>query len=208
MRCEAESFSVSGDFTAYIQEYDRGRIERILVEWVGSPLTIKDAITLLAWNENFIDFLSSLLTQRDMDGFVWEMPPLTQETLRHQFEFVVIDTRAPYHDEADFSPFASCLSEANANAEVLAFENLGGDALLIVPTPVEGADYRDLGHFLSTATKSHIHGFWKTVAETVTVRVSDQPVRVSVAGEGVAWLHLRLDTQPKYYQYLPYLALA
>lgn len=33
---------------------------------------------------------------------------------------------------------------------------------------------------------------------------SSQPVWLSTCGTGVAWLHFRLDSVPKYYSYMPY----
>jgi hypothetical protein len=35
-------------------------------------------------------------------------------------------------------------------------------------------------------------------------RLSASPVWLSTSGLGVYWLHVRLDTHPKYYQYQPY----
>jgi hypothetical protein len=35
-------------------------------------------------------------------------------------------------------------------------------------------------------------------------RVGRQPVWLSTAGAGVAWLHVRLDDRPKYYGHGPY----
>ncbi len=37
-------------------------------------------------------------------------------------------------------------------------------------------------------------------------RVGDRPTWLSTAGHGVAWLHVRLDTRPKYYRYTPYVS--
>ena len=34
--------------------------------------------------------------------------------------------------------------------------------------------------------------------------LSDQPLWVSTCGLGVYWLHVRLDSFPKYYRYAPY----
>ena len=33
---------------------------------------------------------------------------------------------------------------------------------------------------------------------------SEDPVWVSTNGDGVAWLHVRIDERPKYYAYAPY----
>ena len=35
-------------------------------------------------------------------------------------------------------------------------------------------------------------------------RTSELPVWVSTNGDGVAWLHVRIDERPKYYAYAPY----
>jgi len=37
-------------------------------------------------------------------------------------------------------------------------------------------------------------------------QISDRPTWLSTAGLGVYWLHLRLDSRPKYYRYQPYKA--
>ncbi len=204
MTLTGEFFSVSGDFSAYIEEYDEGLIQRIRLEWIGAPMSFEDAIALMKWNEVFLDFLSSLLTHAEMDGYVWEAPPVSSATLSRQFEFVLIDTGQPYHKSANPEVFRDHMRETDGVEGVIAFENLGCDALLIVPSPVEGRDYRDLLHFLQTAETSHVHMFWKKVSAKLSERLSDQPVWMSVSGAGVPWLHLRLDNMPKYYQYAGY----
>jgi len=44
----------------------------------------------------------------------------------------------------------------------------------------------------------------RSTARAITARLSDRPLWVSTSGLGVAWLHVRLDARPKYYQYTPY----
>ena len=34
--------------------------------------------------------------------------------------------------------------------------------------------------------------------------LSEKPLWLSTAGGGVAWLHLRIDSRPKYYSHRPY----
>ena len=40
----------------------------------------------------------------------------------------------------------------------------------------------------------------------LAARIDAHPVWLSTAGHGVAWLHVRLDSQPKYYRYRPYVS--
>jgi len=88
---------------------------------------------------------------------------------------------------------------------VVVFPNLGGDAVLIAPCPRGHVDaYPHLAAFLRQGEKDQIRKLWQVAAETLLDRLSDTPVWLSTAGIGVAWLHLRLDTRPKYYRYRPY----
>lgn len=198
------TFSVSGEFTAYTDVYDDGHWLHFTLEWVGSPMSFDDALAMMKWNENFTSFLSALIAQSGFEGLVWECPPLTRSNLSRQFEFVVIDTRQPYHSKPDPSSFRSYLEPLDGRESLAIFKNLGGDASLVIPSWVEGTDYRDLLHFLKTASSAHKHILWQGVSSAVQECMGDRPTWLSVAGAGEPWLHVRLDTRPKYYQHTPY----
>jgi hypothetical protein len=88
---------------------------------------------------------------------------------------------------------------------IVCFENLGKDALLIVPSPiVENLDFPHLSTFVRNATNSQLHAFWQIIGEQIEERLSDKKNWVSTSGLGIFWLHIRLDDRPKYYQYRPY----
>jgi hypothetical protein len=38
----------------------------------------------------------------------------------------------------------------------------------------------------------------------VDEQLGEQPLWLSTAGTGIFWLHVRLDSRPKYYTYQPY----
>jgi len=42
------------------------------------------------------------------------------------------------------------------------------------------------------------------LAREALARLSDRPLWISTAGMGVNWLHVRLDSRPKYYRHAPY----
>jgi len=97
------------------------------------------------------------------------------------------------------------------------FENLGGDAVLVAPTDWElssssSSTYSGhLANFIRGASDEQIISLWRLVAETLKERllfktspVNTKPLWFSTAGTGVAWLHFRLDSQPKYYLYQPF----
>ena len=102
-------------------------------------------------------------------------------------------------DPADFAEHFA------AGRGVATFMNLGGDALLVAPCPDgPGADFAHLGAFTRTATAALQDALWAAVGEALAARIGPRPLWLSTAGHGVAWLHVRLDSRPKYYRYLPY----
>jgi hypothetical protein len=85
------------------------------------------------------------------------------------------------------------------------FRNLGGDAMLIAPSPGDSLrGYAHLASFLHEAPDSQVHAIWQSVGQMVSKSLSDKPIWLSTSGLGVAWLHIRLDSSPKYYQHQPY----
>ena len=64
--------------------------------------------------------------------------------------------------------------------------------------------YGHLAAFVREAPREQVHALWARVGELVLERVSNVPLWLSTAGGGVAWLHVRLDSRPKYYTHAPY----
>jgi hypothetical protein len=155
-------------------------------------------------DEPFRAFFIELLCDMPFAAFKWETPPLTHATAARPFEWVVLDApglaRTP-----DPHAFAGQFRAGQEGAQVLTFPNLGGDALLVVPVPAgPPSAYPHLAAFLRKGPDRQKHALWRAAGAAVEARLSDRPVWLSTAGMGVAWLHLRLDSSPKYYGYRPY----
>lgn len=131
-----------------------------------------------------------------------------------QFEFVAVDAPGlAARNEAmpDPSSFSRPLS-ASSSSWVAVFPNLSGDARLVVPKKAEpslnDATYSHLAAFVRGAPKKQVLDFWQTGAQEydkfLTDRQSKQTVWLNTAGGGVSWLHLRLDSVPKYYKFKPF----
>jgi hypothetical protein len=78
-----------------------------------------------------------------------------------------------------------------------------------VPAPAgDNRCFAHLAAFLRGTTEPRRQALWRTVADALRGRVGarapDTPVWLSTAGLGVSWLHLRLDSRPKYYRHAPY----
>ena len=99
-----------------------------------------------------------------------------------------------------------------SNGEVVSFSNLGRDAILVVPCLLEkNADspesYTHLANFIRLGDENQIRSFWREVALQMHKRLADKSgkkVWLSTCGLGIFWLHVRLDSSPKYYSYVPY----
>ena len=166
------------------------------------PVSWKIFLELLQSSQPFRSWFSDTLRKAPFAVYRWETPPLTQAALDKPFEFVLVD--APEIDIApDPSPFRSYFVQAEQG--VTCFNNLGGDALMVVPTPLTGqAAFPHLAAFMQSAPEEQVDRLWCMVGDAVHNRLSDEPLWLNTAGGGVAWLHVRLDSRPKYYVYEPY----
>lgn len=189
---------------AKLDIFEDGRVHRFSITREAKPLSYADVLKRWESDSAFVTFFISILFEAPFSAFRWETPPVTRETLGATFEFVILDS--PWLDlPPDPAPFEPYFTDKNSEAEIVVFENLGKDAVLVVPYPRAPASaYGHLAAFTRRASATQNHALWREVARTMQQRVSDRPVWLSTAGGGVAWLHVRLDSRPKYYHYSPY----
>lgn len=179
----------------------RGRIVGITRD--EQPLKYSEAITLWQRDESFRDFFIQQLADCSFLAFRLETPPITSGTADRDFEFVLLQAGA-LDRPADPTAFAKHF-ESSSTGDVLAFPNLSGDAVMIVPRGIaDDSAYPHLAAFLHNGPAKQVHELWKVVGRAMEERLSDKPVWLSTAGMGVAWLHVRLDSRPKYYGHQPY----
>ena len=143
--------------------------------------------------------------------FFWELPPLTLASASARpFEMVTVAAPNLAGAPVDEQTFAAQLSPCAGQADAVAFPNLGGDATLVSPcasTATPPSAYTTIGHFLREAPTEQKARFWMRLGlalrDTLTERAA-RPTWISTEGSGVSWLHVRLDTTPKYYHHKPY----
>jgi hypothetical protein len=109
--------------------------------------------------------------------------------------------------------FEACRRSDSQNDAACAFSNLGGDAMLVAPilqrqqedASLPLSTYSHLAAFVRWAPSSEVESLWRKVAQTYQQEWrSDSSVWLSTEGSGVAWLHVRFDSRPKYYHYKPF----
>ena len=167
------------------------------------PICFGQVISLWQHDPTFCAWFTVQLRKNQSTAIRWETPGLTTQKLERQFEFVIVN--APSLDRnPNQAAFASQFESASRD-DVIAFANLGRNAMMVVPTPAEHSeDYCHLLSFLRNSERAQSNLFWKLIGQQMEKRVSEKPVWLSTAGGGVAWLHARLDDRPKYYCYQPY----
>jgi hypothetical protein len=182
---------------------------RVTFEADGWQLTRAEVLALWKSDDAFCDAFSACLAGQPLDGFAWETPPWTKAGLRLPFECIVADSPALAREGANIRPFAAQLASGPPGVDVVAFRNLGGDAELVAPRDLgQAGDYAHLASFLRTAPTAQSREVWRLTAEGMERWLeSNAPFWVSTAGLGVAWVHIRIDSRPKYYRYAPYRAL-
>jgi hypothetical protein len=170
----------------------------------GSPMSFESVIDAWRHDQSFRSFYSQALASSAFQGFRWESPALTIETAQQPFEFVLINSPSFCKRPTDFKTFEKKFAD-KVNHDVIKFSNLRGDATMIVPTPKTDSDvYGHFASFIRNAPESQIDAIWQLIGETVLATISKTPIWLSTAGGGVAWLHVRIDSSPKYYKHAPY----
>jgi len=153
-----------------------------------------------AWREE----LTRELSRCPYEAFFWECAPVSAATLERPFEFVLVDSPALAGARPEPGPFREHLAD---RAGISTFSNLGGDAILIAPcADASLAHYPHLASFVRGAPPQQVHALWRALGTALGERLerSDAPCWVSTSGLGVYWVHLRLDSRPKYYTHAPY----
>lgn len=169
------------------------------IEQGDAAMSYHAVLEALSNDEAFRDFFIHVLKDMPQQAYRWETPAYTQATLGQAFEFVVLND-AWLDRQANPRPFIEYI--ADVKKSVVSFPSLGKDAHLVVPSNLSPeANYCHLASFTRTAPLSQQQELWRMVGSLGLELASEQPRWLSSAGGGVAWLHLRFDTRPKYYHH-------
>ena len=186
------------------QEILNDHVHKYAITRNGARIPYADVLNLWQHDEAFRSRLVSVLSDSPFSAYRWETPPITNDTVNRHFEFVLLNSPGLAHTP-HAQAYADHFTNDNVTEGIVTFENLGKDAMLVVPSP-RGPDstYCHLAAFIRGAPDSQKQALWRIVGRTVQQTLTDRPLWVSTAGGGVAWLHVRLDSLPKYYRHAPY----
>ena len=180
-------------------------VSRYIITERDTPLTNAQVIRNLAGSDDFNDYISTVLAASAFPAFFWECAPISRSRLGHPFEFIIANCVQLVKVAADPEPFLPYCKRRPVCETVVRFDNLGGDAVLVVPCPLEADTvWPHLADFVRTAPALIKRELWSSAGAALLENLDQRPLWLSTSGLGVYWLHLRLDTRPKYYTHEPY----
>lgn len=168
----------------------------------GKELSNRDFLNLITGSDNFIHFFNDLLKDSAFEGYFWEVKPVNEKNLEESFEFVLVESIRIAQKRPDPRPFQEHLEKEQYAS---AFANLSGNAQLIAPS-IKGKprQYAHIAGFVRNAPPEQLIVFWKLVGQEFQKSIGPESKWLSTAGFGVNWLHVRIDSRPKYYRFKPY----
>lgn len=153
-------------------------------------LTWAQALEALQGSEFMSRFLLHLQRVPYADCYL-EMSKATPD---QPFSFKVINAKGAL--KAKSADRTAYDEHCSGSARVSVFKNLDGDALLVIPCDKD-KDYGHLVSFTASAPKQLQIELWREVF--AIVKRDAQAAYVSTHGLGVPWLHVRIESTPKYY---------
>lgn len=157
---------------------------------------------------SFRQRLTQVLASSPFAAFFWECNAVSAAAASRPFEMVLMDAPALGRMSPSSAAFSEHLGRESSDS-VRTFDNLGGDARLVVPTPLVGDEaYPHLAAFVREAPAEQIDALWEATGRAASEWLASKPAPMwlSTSGLGVAWVHVRLDSRPKYYTHRPFRA--
>ncbi len=178
---------------------------KVTINQNNQPMTFSEVLESWKSNAEFREFYILLLSDMPYAAVFWEIPPITKATISKPYEFVAADSPSLVGVPPNSTAFEQYFKTATNHETVVSFANLGNDAWLIAPCPIDSHNiYTHLVKFLREAPNEQCHEFFCKLGMEIENKLSDEPLWISTSGLGIYWLHARLDSYPKYYTYSPY----
>lgn len=122
-----------------------------------NALILKQENFLKIFIESLNDATSKLL------AYFWECVPVSQDTIKKSFEFVVTKSEQLNNIKQNCKPFYKEIGKISASGKLAgSFLNLGRDAILVIPVAKKAnglLDYKNISNFTKNAPIEQQHEF-------------------------------------------------
>ncbi len=165
----------------------------------GVVLKFMDVLILWQCSHEFRTFYINLLAKNNFTGFYWEHPALRTSFISKPYECVLLSSSSLEKRTLNETAFADFFKTTDL---VVDFDNLGKNARLIVPTPKDEIEsYKHFAKFIQSNKRDQQQALFEKIGELAIQQLeNEQTFWLNTAGNGVLWLHIRLDSRPKYYK--------
>ena len=133
----------------------------------------------------------------------FETPKWTKNNLSDLLKFSLTNASDTFSGEPSIEKFSEHLKDCKSDSKgSISFPNPNKTSRLIIPCPQCLNKFGHLGHFIKYSDDETWSKLWKKVAEELEKQIKppSKGVWLSTHGLGVPWLHIRIDTTPKYYK--------
>lgn len=151
--------------------------------------------------DNWTEGLYPTFAEQAKGPFIWQTSVLDAKE-RNEYREIIIPKRFVHKSEYS-GPFNEHITKKGNQKEkyAIGFWNVSRDAYLIIPKPRTRKNFQSLFHFSKNASTLQLRKFWIRVATEIRKMLKMySKVYVNVEGSAVAYLHVRIDTKPKYYK--------
>jgi len=162
----------------------------------------------MKWKEKIQDWKNGIpqTYPSDLNKRFFYQTSVIDSNLSNEYKEIYIESDKLEKISQDYNSFKEYFIKPK-NKYVTSFTNLSGNSVLVVPVPNKTKtktkskhNYTTLKDFIDNAPLKKQKAFWIHVAECVIelLKIVDK-VYLNTHGLGVYYLHVRLDTIPKYY---------
>jgi len=180
-----------------------GNVIVIIFEKDKVPITWGAFISLTEEKDwKFCKTLKKAILSTKFPTLFLNCPPLTSINLGEVFEMALMDAKNLSAIKTDAHTFAEYFKKEKDLA--VSFHNLGGDALMVCPTPLKDHNieiYSSLEPFIRCSPMKQQVEFWGKVGSGLNLLKAKRTVWLNTAGGKVHYIHMRMDSRPKYYHY-------
>ena len=132
--------------------------------------------------------------------FHWNTSPLTEKMNTPYIQKFKENSKLPERQNKTSFKDKLSAAEKKGKQHATAFPSLSGDTVLVVPMPRIRKSYATLKDFVDNAPMKQQQELWKLVAREAKKQVKKfGKVWISTHGLGVPYLHVRINSKPKYY---------
>jgi len=155
-------------------------------------ISIGKARDLLQNSKKFRSMCTSVLQSVPYPEYVWYLCKIEKGCETKPFKFIVKQTILDCKEDPE--TFGAKKFKNSMNI----ISNLSKNALLLVPKYIKKGCYTSIANFMRNGPDNQVDDFWKALAEIMTYPIN---AWISTHGHGVCYLHLRIDSKPKYLEW-------